>query len=96
MSDVPLWMVASEVSAQRVESVVAAVGGAHGGVNVERFGLVVVEEDALVVIKADVDGHGIAPQPFGDAFCQQLLSSMTSTCKRTPPEARLRSVIVRG
>jgi hypothetical protein len=53
VSDALLWMVAGEVSAQQVASVVAAVGSAHDRVDVERFGLVVVEEDALVAVVFD-------------------------------------------
>jgi hypothetical protein len=41
-------MVAKEVSAQQIAPVVAAGGGPHDGVHVERLGLVVVEEDALM------------------------------------------------
>jgi hypothetical protein len=48
-------MVVGEVSAQQVASVVAAVGSAHDGVDVERFGLVVVEEDAFLAVVFDQD-----------------------------------------
>jgi hypothetical protein len=52
-------MVAGEVPAQQVASVVAAVGGAHDGVDVERFGLFVVEEDALVAVVFDQDDGAV-------------------------------------
>ena len=47
------------MSAQQIASVVAAVGGAHDGVDVERFGLVVVEEDALMTVVFDQDDGAV-------------------------------------
>src|SRR5882757_48867 len=54
-------VVACEVATEQIASVVTAVGCAHDGVHVERLGLVVVQENALVAVVLDEHDRTVDP-----------------------------------
>jgi hypothetical protein len=83
-------MVAKKVSTQQIPPVVAAVGGSHDGVPVERLGLVVVEEDALMAVKATwraVERVCRAPQLVG------VVVSVAAGLLRKSVKATLRDLV---
>jgi hypothetical protein len=54
-------VVACEVAAEQIASVVTAVGCAHDGVHVERLGLIVVQEDTLMAVVLDHENGTVDP-----------------------------------